>query len=148
MLPQEKICCCPMIVTQFGSEICQRFSMHPSPLMRDSPRRVKWLSAPLSVEVIELNFSQISRLRCLSALLCCRERLSDYHTIKYEIYSYPPKSDFWSIQLCVLVLSESEQCRWLLRKNGWRSIQKDDAMLVLKDLKLDFPKLLTMCNHI
>lgn len=56
-----------------------------SPLMRDSPRRVQCLSAPLSVEVIELNFPRISRLRLLSALLCCGERLSDYRTIRKDV---------------------------------------------------------------
>lgn len=85
MLQQEKICRCPLFVTQFVSKICQRFGVHPSPLMRDSPRRVEWLSAPLSVEMIELNFPQISRQRLLSALLCCGERLSDYHTIRKNV---------------------------------------------------------------
>lgn len=71
---------CPPFVTQSESKMCQRLSMHLSPLMRDSLRRSLWLSAPLILEVMELNFPHISRLRRLSALLCCRERLSDYRT--------------------------------------------------------------------
>lgn len=47
MLPHETICFCPLFVTQFVSKTCWRFSMHPSQLMRDSPRRVQWLSAQL-----------------------------------------------------------------------------------------------------
>lgn len=85
MLPQEKICCCPLFVTQFVSKICWCFSTHPSQLMSDSPRRVQWLSAQLSLEVTELNFPQISLLRLLSVLFCCRERLSDYHSVKKNV---------------------------------------------------------------
>lgn len=85
ILPQEMICFCPLFATQFESKICQRLSMNLSPLMRDGLRRARCLSAPLSAEVIELNFPHISRLRLLSALLCCRGRLSDYHTMRENV---------------------------------------------------------------
>lgn len=98
-----------------------------SPLMRDSPRRVQCLSAPLSVEVIELNFPRISRLRLPSALLCCGERLSDYRTIRKDVKkkwmvlkvrdsSYAQARRRFKCAAVCLALFESEPRRWRLRK--------------------------------
>lgn len=59
--------------------------MHPSQLMRDSQGRAQGLSTSLSLEVIELNILQILPLQLLLTLLCCREGLLDYHTIRKHV---------------------------------------------------------------
>lgn len=128
MLPQETIFRCSLFVTQFSWWNMSAFQhASVSPLMRDSPRRVQCLSAPLSVEVIELNFPRISRLRLPSALLCCGERLSDYRTIRKDVKkkwtvlkvrdsSYAQRGAGLSVQLCVwLCLSLS------LADGGWEN---------------------------